>query len=42
MKRVARAGTEHWHTLLYERAAISGTLILTPAAQESLAALSRR
>lgn len=42
MKRAARAGTEHWHQLLYERAAISGALILTEAAQQSLAALSRR
>ncbi|MEP7383949.1 MAG: enoyl-CoA hydratase/isomerase family protein [Gemmatimonadota bacterium] len=42
MKRVATAGTAHWTTLLYERAAISGSLILTPPAQAALTALSRR
>ncbi|MFP5353879.1 MAG: enoyl-CoA hydratase/isomerase family protein, partial [Gemmatimonadota bacterium] len=41
LKRVFFEGTEHWDTLLYERAAISGSLILTPAAREALAALAR-
>lgn len=41
LKRVFLEGTEHWETLLYERAAISGSLILTPAAREALAALAR-
>ncbi len=42
MKRVSREGTEHWDTLLYERAAISGTLILTREAQHALTTLSRK
>ncbi|MCC6929659.1 MAG: enoyl-CoA hydratase/isomerase family protein [Gemmatimonadaceae bacterium] len=41
LKRVFFEGTEHWETLLYERAAVSGSLILTPAAREALAALAR-
>lgn len=41
LKRVFVAGTEHWDTLLYERAAISGSLILTPPARKALAALAR-
>jgi methylglutaconyl-CoA hydratase len=36
LKRVFWRDTEHWDTLLYERAAISGTLILTPAARAAL------
>lgn len=36
MKQVFREGTEHWDTLLFERAAISGRLILTPAARAAL------
>lgn len=41
LKRAFVAGTEHWDTLLYERAAISGSLILTPPARQALAALAR-
>ncbi len=41
LKRIFFEGTDHWETLLYERAAISGSLILTPAAREALAALAR-
>jgi len=41
LKRVFWEGTDHWETLLYERAAISGALILTPPARSALAALSR-
>jgi len=36
LKRVFWRGTDHWDTLLYERAAISGALILTPAARAAL------
>lgn len=41
LKRVFFEETGHWDTLLYERAAISGSLILTPAAREALAAMAR-
>ena len=41
LKRVFFEGTDHWETLLYERAAVSGSLILTPPAREALAALSK-
>ncbi|TAD86354.1 MAG: enoyl-CoA hydratase/isomerase family protein [Bacteroidetes bacterium] len=36
LKRVFWAGTEHWDTLLPQRAAISGRLILSPHAQAAL------
>lgn len=36
LKRVFWRGTDHWETLLFERAAISGSLILTPAARAAL------
>jgi len=36
LKRVFWQGTDHWDSLLYERAAISGALILTPAARAAL------
>ncbi len=37
LKAVAWAGTEHWETLLDERAAVSGRLILTPESRAALA-----
>ncbi len=40
LKRVFWRDTDHWDTLLFERAAISGSLILTPAARAALAALA--
>jgi methylglutaconyl-CoA hydratase len=42
LKRVFWAGTEHWDTLLPERAAISGRLILSEAAQQALAEMAQR
>ncbi len=36
LKRVFWAGTEHWDTLLHERAMQSGTLVLTPAARKAI------
>jgi methylglutaconyl-CoA hydratase len=42
LKRVFWAGTEHWDTLLPERAAISGRLILGEAAQQALAEMAQR
>ncbi len=41
MKQIFREGTAHWETLLFERAAVSGALILTAPAQAALEALSR-
>jgi hypothetical protein len=40
LKRVLWEGTNHWDTLLYERAEISGRLVLTPKAQQCLADLA--
>ncbi len=37
LKAIAWAGTQHWDTLLDERATISGRLILTPASRAALA-----
>lgn len=42
MKRVFWQGTDHWDTLLYERATISGSLVLTAPARSALATLSPR
>ena len=42
LRRAFREGTAHWETLLPERAAISGRLIVTDAAQRALAALAPR
>jgi len=42
IKRMLWQGTDHWETLLYERAAISGRLILTEAAQQILEDLATR
>lgn len=42
IKRVCWTGTEHWETLLLERAGISGSLVLSEAAQQAIAAASRR
>lgn len=39
MKSVCWSGTEHWDTLLEERAAISGRLILTAYAREAIQAI---
>jgi methylglutaconyl-CoA hydratase len=36
LKRVLWEGTEHWETLLYERAAISGRLVLTDFARRAI------
>jgi methylglutaconyl-CoA hydratase len=41
MKRVFWRGTDEWETLLFERAAISGALILTPPARAALAAMAK-
>lgn len=38
IKRVTWQGTEHWETLLFERAALSGRLILTEPAQRAVEA----
>jgi len=42
LKRVLWEGTKHWDTLLYERAAVSGQLVLTDAAQQLLARIAAR
>jgi len=39
IKKMLWAGTDHWSTLLYDRAAISGRLVLTEAARGSIGAL---
>ena len=36
MKKVMWAGTEHWDTLLKERAAISGRLVLSDFIKQTL------
>lgn len=36
LKKALWNGTDHWETLLFERAAISGRLILTPPAQAAI------
>ncbi|MBP9105405.1 MAG: enoyl-CoA hydratase/isomerase family protein [Gemmatimonadaceae bacterium] len=41
MKRVFWRGTEEWDTLLYQRAATSGSLILTEPARAALAAMAK-
>ena len=40
-KKVLWAGTEHWNTLLYERAAISGTLVLSDFTKSALHAFKK-
>lgn len=42
LKRVFWQGTEGWDAVLSERAAISGRLVLTPAAREAIARAGRR
>lgn len=42
LKAVFWHGTEHWDTLLPQRAAISGRLVLTEAAQQAIAAFKNR
>ncbi|NJO86949.1 MAG: hypothetical protein HC821_02605 [Lewinella sp.] len=39
LKRSLWQGTDHWDTLLAERAAVSGALVRQPAAQAALADL---
>lgn len=39
LKKIIWKGTEHWDELLQEQAAISGTLVVSPAAKEALAKL---
>jgi len=41
LKRVFWQGTEQWDSLLFERAAISGSLILTAPARAALAAMAK-
>lgn len=41
MKKVLWEGTEHWSTLLYERAAISGRLVLSDFTKEALNAFKK-
>lgn len=41
MKKVFWEGTEHWNTLLYERAAISGKLVLSDFAKNALYQLKK-
>jgi len=36
MKKIFWKGTEHWETLLHERARISGRLILSSAAKSAI------
>jgi methylglutaconyl-CoA hydratase len=42
MKRVFWEGTEQWDTLLEERAAMSGTLVLSDFARQAIAAFAAR
>lgn len=42
MKRVFWKGTEHWETLLYERAAISGRLVLSDFTRNAIAAFKSK
>jgi len=41
LKRIFWSGTDHWDTLLFERAATSGALILSDFSQRALIALSK-
>ena len=41
MKKVLWEGTEHWDTLLIERAAITGKLVLSEATKTALAAFKK-
>jgi methylglutaconyl-CoA hydratase len=42
LKTILWKGTEHWDELLFQRAAISGSLILTPAARDALATVKKK
>lgn len=42
MKETFWQGTEHWDTLLEERAAMSGTLVLSPFTRDAIAAFGAR
>ncbi|VXB41899.1 Enoyl-CoA hydratase [Flavobacterium sp. 9AF] len=42
MKKVLWEGTEHWDTLLYERAAISGRLVLSDFSKKALAQFKQK
>jgi methylglutaconyl-CoA hydratase len=42
MKRIFWEGTEHWPTLLAERAAMSGTLVLGEHTRKAIEAFGKR
>jgi methylglutaconyl-CoA hydratase len=42
LKRIFWEGTEHWETLLFERAAMSGRLILDEFAQNAISAAEKK
>ena len=42
LKRVLWEGTQHWDTLLFDRAAISGRLVLSGFTQRALAELAAK
>jgi methylglutaconyl-CoA hydratase len=42
LKKITWKGTEHWDTLLFERAAISGRLILSPFSRNAIAAFKAK
>jgi len=42
MKKVFWTGTEHWETLLFERAAISGRLVLSDFTKNAIAAFKAK
>jgi methylglutaconyl-CoA hydratase len=42
IKRVTWAGTDHWSTLLEDRAALSGRLVLSQFTRDAIAAFASR
>lgn len=42
LKRIFWEGTEHWETLLHQRAALSGELVLSEASRHAIAAFAAR
>ncbi len=42
MKKIFWKGTEHWETLLFERAAISGRLVLSDFTKNAIAAFKAK
>jgi methylglutaconyl-CoA hydratase len=42
MKKIFWKGTEHWDTLLYERAAISGRLVISDFTQKAIARFKQK